>query len=106
MPASADLRDWISLLEREGAHERCPRSRRRVSLGLPRFRKQKAAAAKELAESRGAKVAEPPRQPLVGEGSELLGHREALLPESALGRLDLDVQGVREGCAGERDSQR
>jgi hypothetical protein len=64
------------------------------------------AAPKKLGERCGTNRPKPFRRSLVRECTELLRHREASLTQTALWRLDLQMQGVQEIGAGRRHHQR
>ena len=58
----------------------------------------------KLRESRVPELTEPTSDARMREGAKLLGHREASLPEAALGGRDLDVEWVGESGVGLRVS--
>lgn len=66
--------------------------------GLPQ---QDTAAFQQLLQGLRPQGSEPFVQALVGDGSELLGHGEAALPQPGLGGRDFEVERAAEIGAGE-----
>lgn len=61
-----------------------------------------AAALEQLLKGLRAHTAQPPTQALVGDRTQLLGHREAVLSQATLGSGDCKMQGATEIGSSER----